>query len=196
MKIWCVLGVTSLTIFLATNTIAAPLYKSAYVGQENRRIKSLSEDDMEQLASGKGWGLAKAAELNGMPGPSHLLQMKEEISLTKEQELKIRTLFDDMKSKAIPLGNRLISLEKKLNDSFAQGAITEKELDQQLESIAETRKKLRYVHLVTHLKTPRILTSQQIKQYNLLRGYNSGDPCKNIPKGHDREMWMKHNGCK
>jgi hypothetical protein len=55
---------------------------------------------------------------------------------------------------------------------------------------------LRYVHLVTHLETSSILTPQQIEKYNRLRGYGSGDPCKNIPQGHDAEMWKKHNNCK
>lgn len=177
-------------------TNAAQQHLSSYAGQEKRIIKSLSKDDIQQLKWGKGWGLAKAAELNGMPGPSHILQMKNKIALTKEQEKKVHSLFDDMKSKAIPLGTKLIELEKNLNDSFANKTITKEILNQQLNSISEVRKKLRYVHLVTHLMTPNILTSYQIQKYNQLRGYSSGDPCKNIPEGHDAEMWKKHNDCK
>jgi len=188
----------AIIFFLSFSVYSAehPKYKSNYLGQEKRPIKSLSEDDIRQLKAGKGWGLAKAAELNGMPGPAHILQMKEKISLSKEQEVKIQALFEDMKSKAIPLGNELIELETKLNDSFANGTVTNELLSQQLDSIYIVRKKLRYVHLVTHLMTPKILTPQQIGQYNQLRGYNSGDPCKNIPEGHDAEMWKKHNDCK
>lgn len=175
---------------------AAPVYQSDYVGQEKRVIKSLSKDDIEQLKQGKGWGLAKAAELNGMPGPVHILQMKDKISLTTKQEVKIRDLYKDMKTKAIPLGNKLIELEKELNDSFANRTITKELLNKQLDAIAEVHKQLRYVHLVTHLMTPDILTAEQIEQYNQLRGYNSGDPCSSIPEGHDAEMWRKHNDCK
>ena len=61
-----------------------PSYKSKYVGQEKREIKSLSESDIEELKNGGGWGLAKAAELNGVPGPVHLLEMKKEIGLNPE----------------------------------------------------------------------------------------------------------------
>ncbi len=50
-----------------------------YSGQEKRIIKSLSPDDMAELRREGGWGLAKAAELNGVPGPVHLLEMKEAI---------------------------------------------------------------------------------------------------------------------
>lgn len=196
MKLWIYLSTILFGIIFPINSSGAPVYKSDYVGQQNRLIKSLSADDIEELRHGKGWGLAKAAELNGMPGPSHILQMKKKISLTREQEVQVRTLFEDMKSKAIPLGNELIELEKKLNDSFANKTITKELLIQQLDSIAEARKKLRYVHLVTHLMTPSILTPQQIEKYNRLRGYNSGDPCKNIPEGHNEKMWKKHNDCK
>ena len=182
-------------MLISVGAIASPTYKSNYVGQEKRLIKSLSDDDIQQLKHGKGWGLAKAAELNGMPGPSHILQMKNKISLTKEQEKEVRSLFEDMQLKAIPLGNKLIDLERHLNDSFSNKTITKKRLIQQLNAISDVRKKLRYVHLVTHLMTPDILTPQQIDQYNHLRGYNAGDPCENIPEGHDVEMWKKHNGC-
>ena len=52
--------------------------KSKYAGEENRSIKSLSPDDIAELRRGGGWGLAKTAELNGVPGPAHLLEMKNE----------------------------------------------------------------------------------------------------------------------
>jgi len=170
--------------------------QSEYAGQEKRTIKSLSEDDIQQLNTGKGWGLAKAAELNGMPGPAHVLQMKNEIALTPEQEQQVRTLFNQMKSRAIPLGKQLIELERKLNQSFADRAISEQQLKAQLDAIADVYSRLRYVHLVTHLKTPALLSPQQVTLYNRLRGYSSDDPCSHIPKGHDPEMWKKHNDCK
>lgn len=196
MKYRLGLGVILLIASLNTNSADNPSYKSNYLGQEKRAIKSLSEDDIQQLRTGKGWGLAKAAELNGMPGPSHILQMKDKISLSKEQTVAIQALFDDMQSKAIPLGNELIKLERKLNDSFANRTITNKLLDQQLEGIYQVTKKLRYVHLVAHLAAQNILTPQQIDKYNQLRGYSAADPCKHIPEGHDPEMWKKHNNCK
>lgn len=48
---------------------------SKYAGQQKRLIKSLSPGDIAELRRGGGWGLAKAAELNGLPGPAHLLDM-------------------------------------------------------------------------------------------------------------------------
>ena len=64
-------------------------YTSKYVGQEKRDIKSLSDEDIKELKAGAGWGLAKAAELNELPGPKHILEMKKEIELTFEQVLAI-----------------------------------------------------------------------------------------------------------
>lgn len=195
MKTLITLSATLIMLIGINVSVAKETHHSKYVGQEKRLIKSLSADDIYQLNNGKGWGLAKVAELNGMPGPLHLLQMKDKISLSDDQEKKIRGLFEDMKSKAVPLGKQLIQLEKELNDSFSDKSITENRLNQQLQAIAQVRKKLRYVHLVTHLKTPLILSERQITKYNQLRGYGSGDPCKSIPKGHDAEMWKKHNAC-
>ena len=180
---------------LSTFSAASPSYKSKYAGEEKREIKSLSEADIEELKNGEGWGLAKAAELNGVPGPAHLLEMKDEINLSTEQVRVIEDLYQKMKQAAIPLGLELIGLERELNNHFADRTITDELLDELLDKIAQVRKKLRYVHLSTHLKTPNILTTEQIALYNQMRGYSSEDPCKNIPKGHDPEMWKRHHNC-
>ena len=170
-------------------------HKSKYVGEEKREIKSLSESDIEELENGKGWGFAKAAELNGVPGPIHLLEMKKEIRLSSEQIQKIEDIYQKMKKQAIPLGLELIELERRLNNHFANRTITDNLLHKLLGEIVQVRKKLRYAHLSAHLKTPDILTFEQITLYNELRGYSLNDPCKNIPEGHDPEMWKKHHNC-
>lgn len=170
-------------------------YGSKYKGQEYREIKSLSSEDIDELQNGKGWGLAKAAELNGIPGPVHLLEMKEEIKLSEVQVSQIEQLYEKMKKEAIPLGLELITLEKRLNNAFANRTIDEKGLKSLLNQITNTYIALRYVHLSTHLKTPSILMPSQIENYNKLRGYFSDDPCKDIPKGHDPELWKRHHNC-
>ena len=182
-------------ITLSTLSAAEHSYKSKYAGEEKREIKSLSEADIEELTNGKGWGLAKAAELNGLPGPAHLLEMKEEIHLSAKQIRVIGDLFKKMKQEAIPLGLELIEIERELNNHFSNRTITDELLGVLLERIAQVQKKLRYVHLSTHLKTPNILTPEQIALYNKLRGYSSDDPCENIPKRHDPEMWKRHYNC-
>ncbi len=174
MRLNLMLMISAIFLSFLNTAQASQSYVSKYSGEERRKIKSLSVDDINQLEQGKGWGLAKAAELNGMPGPIHVLQMKEKISLTKQQEKKIKALYDQMKTEAIPLGKRLIKLEKQLNDMFADKSVNETSLRQQLTLIAEVRMKLRYVHLATHLKTPDVLSMHQINLYNRLRGYGEG----------------------
>lgn len=146
-------------------------HMSKYKGQENRAIKSLSSRDIEELQQGGGWGFAKAAELNGIPGPSHLLQMKEKIGLSDQQIKEISILYNDMKSKAMPLGIKLIDRERMLEAHFSAGTITDALLRSILSDIAKIRKELRYTHLAAHLKTPQILDKEQIAKYNSLRGY-------------------------
>lgn len=173
----------------------SPAYHSSYAGENTRQIKSLSEYDIEQLKNGRGWGLAKAAELNGVPGPAHLLQMKREIQLSADQETQISQLFTRMQQQAIPLGKQLIQLEQELNESFAKHTVTEVSLRQKLDEIAQVTKELRYVHLATHLATPGILSQTQIEAYNRLRGYSNDAPCASVPEGHDPTMWKQHNHC-
>jgi hypothetical protein len=184
-------------ILIATFAFSAAdhTHKSKYAGEEKREIKSLSATDIEELQNGNGWGLAKAAELNGVPGPVHLLEMKEEINLGAEQIQAVEDAYRKMKQEAVPLGLELIELERELNNHFANRTITDELLRQILQKIARVHRQLRYVHLSAHLKTPHILRSEQITLYNKLRGYSSDDPCENVPNGHDPEMWKKHHNC-
>lgn len=142
-----------------------------YAGQQKRVIKSLSAQDVDDLVNGRGWGLAKAAELNGMPGPTHVLEMQDKIGLTAKQTAAINALFAAMKTAAIPLGKRLVELERGLNTAFAARDIDDQRLRATLDEIGTVRAKLRFVHLATHLKTPAILSTRQIDDYNRLRGY-------------------------
>ncbi len=172
-----------------------PKYKSKYIGQEKREIKSLSAQDIEELKAGGGWGFAKTAELNGLPGPKHILEMKNEIGLTSDQEKRVVELYNHMKKQAVRLGHQLIELENELDHGFANKTIDKEKLRALLDKIGDIYKKLRFVHLSAHLKTPDVLSPSQIEKYNKLRGYSSDDPCKNVPKGHDPAMWRRHNDC-
>jgi len=57
---------------------------SPYTGQQTRSIKALSPEDIDELRKGAGMGLAKAAELNGYPGPLHVLALTKELRLTPD----------------------------------------------------------------------------------------------------------------
>lgn len=189
---------TFLAVFLFQPAMATEnhgAHTSAYVGEEQREIKSLSPSDISDLQRGAGWGLAKAAELNGVPGPLHLLEMKDDIPLSAAQVREIEAIYVQMKATAIEYGTRLVDLERNLDAQFRQRTVTEESLEAILNEIEDTRMSLRYTHLATHLKTPKILTEAQIARYNQLRGYSDADPCSAVPEGHNAEMWRKHNGC-
>ena len=187
-----IVAILTSTSFLvqATSTLPSP-----YSGEEARVIKSLAAKDIDDLLNGRGWGLAKPAELNGVPGPAHLLEMKTEIALSAEQVSAIEVIWSEMNQNARRLGERYVVLEKQLNEQFATGQITPETLKVLLSNIATVRAELRYTHLFAHLQASPILKPAQVALYNRLRGYSSDDPCLNIPEGHDPNMWKKHNNC-
>ncbi|MDK1080777.1 MAG: hypothetical protein QGM50_04035 [Anaerolineae bacterium] len=174
--------------------------RSPYAGQEKRGIKALSQDDIEGLLNGAGTpfgGMAKPAELNGYPGPRHVLDAVEsgEFKLTSGQQEQIEALYEEMRLEAVELGREIIAIEKVIDDKFNSGTITEDFLQDKILESVSLYGQLRFTHLNTHLSMINILTSQQVEQYNELRGYSSGDPCDNIPEGHDQEKYKIHNNC-
>jgi hypothetical protein len=67
------------------------------VGRDaTRSIKALSEQQVSDLGAGRGMGLALAAELNGYPGPSHVLELADKLGLSADQRACIQRLFDTM----------------------------------------------------------------------------------------------------
>jgi hypothetical protein len=106
---------------------------SKYTGQENRLIKSLSPEDIESLQTGTGdafGGMAKLAELNGYPGPRHVLDLANELELSNKQKANITTIYDNMKKKAAVLGQEIISIEKIANEEFINKTITDYQMKQ------------------------------------------------------------------
>ncbi|NKN00853.1 Spy/CpxP family protein refolding chaperone [Rhizobium leguminosarum] len=144
---------------------------SPYTEETGRQIKSLSEADIGELMRGGGWGFAKPAELNGYPGPSHLLSMKDEIGLTKEQVGRVQSIFEDMQRRAIQEGQRFVAAERELDAAFKNKTVTERRLRALIDNAENSRSRLRLVHLAGHLEVTAILTPEQIAKYNELRGY-------------------------
>ncbi|MDX1499605.1 MAG: hypothetical protein R3176_06895 [Woeseiaceae bacterium] len=148
--------------------------RSPYAGQETRAIKTLSAGGIEALEKGEGMGFAKAAELNGYPGPRHVLDLAEQLGLTAEQHRQTTELFETMRSRAIALGARLVEAEAALDDLFASGTANKGSLERAVETAATIRGELRLVHLDAHLVQARILSPRQLRHYAKLRGYHGG----------------------
>jgi len=144
---------------------------SPYAGLEGRMIKSLSAEDIAELKAGEGMGLALAAELNGYPGPRHVLDLADELRLTEEQRAEVQALFDAMRNEAARIGDRLIAAEAALDRQFAERTITPARLDAATHSIGALQADLRATHLRYHLVTRDILLPEQLRRYSELRGY-------------------------
>lgn len=145
-----------------------------YAGQDQRRISSLSPADIKALEAGEGWGLAKPAELNGYPGPLHVLELADELDLTDDQRKAVEDSFQRMKSAAIVLGKKLVDAERSLDEAFKSGDMNVSTLETLLALSSQARAKLRDVHLTAHLETTPVLNEAQAKRYQTLRGYGDG----------------------
>jgi hypothetical protein len=152
------------------------LAQSPYVGMQTRPIKALSEQQVADLKAGRGMGLALAAELNGYPGPAHVLELADQLGLSAEQKSRVQNLFDSMKAEALPLGAKLLDQEAALDQQFANHAITPETLKAETAQIGVTQAELRNTHLKYHLQTTQILTADQMQRYSVLRGYGSAAP--------------------
>jgi hypothetical protein len=158
---------------LAITLLAMPVLAAdmPYAGQQTRAIKALSDDDIAALRKGEGMGLAKAAELNGYPGPVHVLALATQLGLSEGQRHDVQKVFDRMSAAAKPLGGELVAQEQALDQLFAKGEITPDRLAATTAAIAELQGRLRLVHLSAHLETRALLKADQIARYEQLRGY-------------------------
>ena len=142
-----------------------------YAGLEERSIKALSKQEIEDLRAGRGMAMALAAELNGYPGPLHTLELGHELDLTPEQEQQTRQLFAEMQQEAGRLGEEFVDAEEALDRLFRERKATPESVLQASLDAAELRGRLRATHLLYHLEMMDVLSPEQVERYNHLRGY-------------------------
>jgi len=175
-----VLGLGSLVVAGAASA-AGP---SPSAGRAERDIKALSPQQIEGYLEGRGMRMALAAELNGYPGPRHVLELADELDLSPEQLAQTRRLFEDMRRKAIALGERIIVREALLDELFASGTVSEATLRDTAEALGRLNGELRAHHLGYHLAMRDLLDPRQIQNYRRLRGYASA--MRSGEHGHGR----------
>jgi Spy/CpxP family protein refolding chaperone len=156
-----------------------------YAGLQTRSLKALSEEQVADLRAGRGMSLALAAELNGYPGPKHVLELADELHLTEAQRLRTQQLHDAMTAEAVPLGQRLIAAETDLDRQFSGRTVTGASLAAATAAIGATQGQLRAAHLKYHLAMMEVLTPEQIARYGELRGYGAAAPGGHSPRRHD-----------
>lgn len=129
---------------------AAP---APYAGMEKRAIKALSPQQVSDLEAGDGMGLALPAELNGYPGPLHVLELANALGLTAEQWSRTQALLDAMRAETIPIRSRIVREEAALDRLFADRTVTPASLVEATRLIATKQGDLRAAHLRYHLMT-------------------------------------------
>lgn len=168
-------------ILIALSSTALAQSHRPYAGMEQRTVKALSPQQVDDLKAGRGMGLALPAELNGYPGPMHVLEHADALQLTAEQRGRTRSLFEMMRGEAMPLGERLIEQESGLDRLFADRTVTPERLRITTAEIGATQARLRETHLKYHLAMMDVLTPAQVEHYRALRGY--GQP-HHAPQHH------------
>jgi len=142
-----------------------------YAGLQKRDIKALSEQQISDLRAGRGMSLALPAELNGYPGPAHVLELADQLQLSPEQRSKTQVLFDKMQQEARALGEEVIIAERELDRLFRDKRAVPESLASATSKAAAAQGRLRESHLGYHLAMMEMLTPEQVAQYNRLRGY-------------------------
>jgi len=163
-----------LACFLAAVALMFPSVNfgaSSYVAEQSRSIKSLSDQEVADYRNGQGLGFAKAAELNGYPGPAHVLELADQLALSPEQKEQTQSLFQRMRTQASALGTRLVDEERQLDELFASKTISRSRLAAALDSIGTLQSEIRKTHLQAHLDQAAILSEAQTTKYWHLRGY-------------------------
>ena len=134
-------------------------------------IRALTPDEVAQIERGEGAGFALPAELNGVPGPRHVLDLAADLGLSVDQRARVQAIFDEMRAAVIPAGERYLAAELTLEEGFRCGTLTEETLPEMVGEVNRLRGELQATHLGAHLKTAAVLTAAQIETYQRIRGY-------------------------
>lgn len=156
-----------------------------YAGWQARDIKALSPQQVDDLRAGRGMSLALAAELNGYPGPRHVLDLGEQLALTAAQREAFEALFREMQAEARRLGAAILEQEAALDRAFGSGRADDAGLRARLNRLGALQGELRYSHLRSHLTARALLTPAQVARYDALRGYGGAtEPSEGGHGGH------------
>ncbi len=145
--------------------------QSSYVDEQGRQIKALSAERVAGLKAGRGLGYAKAAELNGYPGPKHVLELADDLGLDADQLRRTEALHETMLESAGELGQDLIAVEAELEEAFAEESISRERLVELVSRSARIEGQIRLIHLQAHLEQLELLDDEQVTEYMRLRGY-------------------------
>jgi hypothetical protein len=167
------------TLLLAATLLGTPAlaqHATPYAGMQQRDIRALSPQQIEDLLAGRGMALALPAELNGWPGPMHVLELAAPLRLSPEQRRETEALMATHRAEARRIGAQIVEEERGLDTAFRERRITAADIATRTDRIGALQAALRAEHLRTHLLQTALLSAEQVTRYAELRGYAGGAP--------------------
>ena len=155
-------GVVAVTLAAAA-AIAWAQHGHGSMGAEGHQVAQACATEFEKVVSdGRGFGLAFAADQNGYPGPMHVLELRDRLKLTADQETRARELMHTMFAESRPKGARLLEAEAKLRRLFADRTADEAAVRAAVAEVERVRSEVRLVHLLTHLPAGAVTASGDV----------------------------------
>ena len=151
-----------------TGTAATP-----YSGFDKRQVASFSDAEVAAMLDGRGMGFALSAEINGYPGPAHILELADQLGLTTVQREVIRQRFEFMQVRAREAATRYVAAEKALDQAFRENVMDLVAIKRLTVEADNMRSETRFAHLQAHVEARRILAKDQLERYATLRGYGT-----------------------
>jgi hypothetical protein len=165
-----VVGSTYLLSTTDQDEVARAAAHAAEAAREGTGIPALSETQATSYLEGNAMWQASVAELNHYPSPSRVLELAEPLGLTVIQRWSTTNLHEEARREAIRLGEELVALEHKLNRIFVWNQASPDNIEKIVLDIGTLRTQIRLTHLVASIRQKALLTEEQVRHYDELRG--------------------------
>ena len=167
LGVFAAVGLAGLT---AGTTVTRAQHAHGGAGAQGHQVAQTCASEFEKVVGeGRGFGLAFVADQNGYPGPMHVLELRDRLRLTVDQEAKARDLMRAMFAESRPKSARLLEAEARLRRLFAERVADDAVVRATVAEVERARSEVRLVHLLAHLKTRDLLTEDQRRLYHETR---------------------------
>lgn len=162
-------AVVTLAMIAAGSPAHAQHHGHGHTPDGQRSAEACNDEFEAVVRDGRGFGMAFAADQQGYPGPLHVLELKDRLSLDATQEARVRALLQSMFDEARPKGARLLEAEARLRRLFGAGTADASAVRAAVAEVEQARTELRLVHLLAHLETRALLSDAQRRAYHEAR---------------------------
>jgi uncharacterized protein (DUF305 family) len=133
-------------------------------------IRALSATEIQLIRSGEGAGLARAAAMNGLPGPRHVLDAADNLELTSEQAAQIQRIYESMHAAAVEVRAAYLNAQEAFEIELRSSQVTTQTLPGRLSDVDRQRTELARVHLQADLETAALLPREQRESVRSVTG--------------------------